>query len=201
MVRLTKERASAMENQEKDLFVPIINAAPELDFLFALSRRGKVSITISLDGIKQDIDVYIDSIAVDEELRIHRPEPKPNPLLCPDRWMIEGHFWGDGICSWSSIGLPKHRDATNQKYYVWGPFIGTYNKAKRFGQICTKNYIEQKDFKLPEDIVSAFRFDPNYHICPDCKGTGEGPIGFATGIGPYPTACVKCGGKRIIPKQ
>ena len=129
--------------QEEGLFATIVNAAPELDFLFALARRKKVSITISLEGKRQDIGVYVDSIAVGKSDRVH-----PTLLETSDVWFIEGHFFGDGKTIWSQIGLRRRGDWLDQKYFVWGSFQGTYNKSKRKGEIRTNNFVREEDFRL-----------------------------------------------------
>ncbi len=143
-----KKGGSAMEQNEKGLFVTIENAAPELDFLFALARRQKVSITISVDGVEQDINVYIDSLAVPEGVRVH-PELLTMPRSAFDVWFIEGHFWGDGKSTWSQIGLKPRKDVTDQRYYVWGPFTATYKKSRK-GQMCILNFIKHEDFRVPK---------------------------------------------------
>jgi len=40
-----------------------------------------------------------------------------------------------------------------------------------------------------------------HQTCTECKGSGEGKLAFATGIGPYPTKCTACNGKGIVPKN
>jgi len=131
-----------MDKNEEGLFVPIVNAAPELDFLVALARRETVSITILVDGKKQDINVYIDSLAVPNGARVH-PELKNMPRSAYNVWLIEGHFWGDGKGSWSGIGMP------NKKGYVWGPFTATYKKSRE-GQMRIQNFIKREDFRIPK---------------------------------------------------
>jgi hypothetical protein len=134
-----------MAKQGKEpLFVTIVDAAPELDFLFALARRTKVSITFSVDGIERSMDVYIDSLSVGKGERLH-----PTSQKFSNTWFIMGHFWGDGERSWSTIlhkPTEKIEDGRGNPLQlfddieVWGSFQGTYHKGKRSGQIQTLNY-------------------------------------------------------------
>jgi hypothetical protein len=133
-----------MEPKEDGFYLTIINAAPELDFLFALARRGTLSLTVAAEGGKKDIDVYIDEIAVPEGERKHAGTDEKNGS---GTWFIKGHFWGDGKNSWSQISLGNSLE--QQPYYIWGPFVGTYDKTRRKGQIHVLNFIPMHNHRLP----------------------------------------------------
>src|SRR4030042_917150 len=133
-----------MAQEKEPLYATIVDAAPELDFLFAFARRKQVSITISIEGVERKMDGYIDSLSVGPGERIHPPSWE-----FTNTWFIEGHFWGNGKDCWSQIferskGIQEDGWGGHEEHIeiidVWGGFQGVYNKGKRKGQISTINY-------------------------------------------------------------
>ena len=107
------------------LYISIGDGPPELDFLFALARGKRLSLTLCNEYGKREVNVYIDGISVYE----------PSYLEHPHHWNITGHFWGNGKNSWSGFPGPNKKS-----YYLWGKFKGNYDKRTRVGFIETKNF-------------------------------------------------------------
>jgi hypothetical protein len=107
---------------EQVLSFQIENGPPELDFLFALARGTKVSLTISTEHGKGGMGVFIDGIIMYKTI---------------DRssFKVFGHFEGDGKKTWSGFPGPN-----GKKYYLWGKFRGAYYKTIRKGYVITNNF-------------------------------------------------------------
>lgn len=142
------------EQKKEPLYLTIVNAAPELDFLFALARHTKVSITFEYNGMKEDKEVYIDSLGNGLGERIHPLRQDQEPT---NAWFIKGHFWGNGKDTFSNMF--RHAKSVEEQEFgryeergfgeavekgeeieLWGGFEGIYEKGKRKGQISVMNY-------------------------------------------------------------
>jgi len=123
--------------KKADLRFAIVDGPPELDFLFAFARRVPIELTLmSPDGygIKKDITVFIDVLALPPSERVYNKEPDPH-------WHIDGRFWGNGEDSWSTF---EHGKDKKDEYWLWGKFHGAYNKKTRGGVVITYNWDDRK---------------------------------------------------------
>ncbi len=119
-----------MEAREKKeaLRLAIVEGPPELDLHYALARRITVPFTFVgvEDGGKREVSVYVDGLKA--------PSGKDE-----GDWTLWGHFNADGKGSW----VPHPNQGI--EIYLWGDFLGEYDKRTRLGRINTINYLSAEE--------------------------------------------------------